>query len=150
VHAGQRGSPLSLININLSGTVHCLEAARERGAALLFLSTSRVYPIETLNAMRFHEGDTRFVLEEDQDIPGCSARGINETFPLEGARSFYGTTKLVGEMLLQEYVFSYGMRGLINRCGVLAGPGQMGKVDQGFITLWAATLRPTPSMSRST
>ncbi len=138
VHAGQSGSPLGLINVNLTGTVHCLEAARQRGAALLFLSTSRVYPIEALNALRFYEGDTRFVLEEAQDLPGSSARGTSEAFPLEGARSFYGTTKLAGEMLLQEYVFSYGMRGLINRCGVLAGPGQMGKVDQGVVTLWVA------------
>ena len=30
------------------------------------------------------------------------------------------------------------MRALINRCGVLAGPWQMGKVDQGVITLWVA------------
>ena len=30
------------------------------------------------------------------------------------------------------------MRALINRCGVIAGPWQMGKVDQGVITLWVA------------
>jgi CDP-paratose 2-epimerase len=27
---------------------------------------------------------------------------------------------------------------VINRCGVLTGPWQMGKVDQGFVVLWAA------------
>ena len=27
---------------------------------------------------------------------------------------------------------------LINRCGILAGPWQMGKVDQGVVTLWLA------------
>ncbi|HRE32413.1 MAG TPA: GDP-mannose 4,6-dehydratase, partial [Candidatus Berkiella sp.] len=27
---------------------------------------------------------------------------------------------------------------IINRCGVLAGPWQMGKVDQGFMALWVA------------
>jgi CDP-paratose 2-epimerase len=32
----------------------------------------------------------------------------------------------------------YGLRAVINRCGVLAGPWQMGKVDQGFIVLWMA------------
>ena len=30
------------------------------------------------------------------------------------------------------------MPAIINRCGVLAGPWQMGKVDQGVITLWVA------------
>ena len=30
------------------------------------------------------------------------------------------------------------MAAIINRCGVLAGPWQMGKVDQGVVTLWVA------------
>ena len=30
----------------------------------------------------------------------------------------------------------YGIRGIINRCGVIAGPWQFGKVDQGVFTLW--------------
>ena len=37
-----------------------------------------------------------------------------------------------------EYVNAYGLRAIINRCGVLAGPGQFGKVDQGVFTLWVA------------
>lgn len=37
-----------------------------------------------------------------------------------------------------EYIDAYGIRGVVNRCGVLTGPWQMGKVDQGFIVLWAA------------
>ena len=40
--------------------------------------------------------------------------------------------------MIQEYVHSYGLRALIDRCGVLAGPWQMGKVDQGVMTLWVA------------
>ena len=32
----------------------------------------------------------------------------------------------------------YGVRALVNRCGVISGPWQMGKVDQGFIVLWMA------------
>jgi CDP-paratose 2-epimerase len=32
----------------------------------------------------------------------------------------------------------YGMRAIVNRCGVISGPWQMGKVDQGFMVLWAA------------
>jgi CDP-paratose 2-epimerase len=30
----------------------------------------------------------------------------------------------------------YGLRAVINRCGVISGPWQMGKVDQGFVVLW--------------
>jgi CDP-paratose 2-epimerase len=51
---------------------------------------------------------------------------------------FYGASKLASEQLIQEYVFSYGMRALIDRCGVIAGPWQISKVDYGMITLWVA------------
>jgi CDP-paratose 2-epimerase len=138
VHAGTSGSPRKVIDINLSGTVNCLEVARENGASVLFLSTSRVYPIEPIRNLNYTETKTRFELDAKQSLPGVSAKGIAENFPLEGARSFYGSTKLASEQFLQEYVYNCGMRGLINRCGLLTGPHQMGKVDQGVITLWLA------------
>jgi CDP-paratose 2-epimerase len=30
------------------------------------------------------------------------------------------------------------VQAIINRCGVIAGPWQMGRVDQGFFVLWLA------------
>ncbi len=30
------------------------------------------------------------------------------------------------------------MKSIINRCGVLTGPWQMGKIDQGVVVLWLA------------
>ncbi len=39
---------------------------------------------------------------------------------------------------MAEYADAYGLRTLINRCGVLTGPWQMGKVDQGVFALWMA------------
>ena len=138
VHAGGEGSPAYVLNTNLQGTLNLLEAARTRKAAFLFLSTSRVYPMGALNQLAWHEADTRFEWDGTQPARGASAAGISEEFPLEGARSFYGASKLAGELILQEYVYNYGMPALINRCGVLAGPWQMGKVDQGVVTLWVA------------
>lgn len=136
VQAGLDGAPDYLIQTNLSGTLNCLELARKNNAAFIFLSTSRVYPIEAINKVPFSEDDTRFRWTEN--IPGCSPKGINENFPLSGARSLYGASKLAGELMLQEYVYTYKMPAIINRCGVLTGPWQMGKVDQGVITLWVA------------
>lgn len=138
VHAGLSGGQRYLLNTNLSGTINCLEAARVRNSAFLFLSTSRVYPIARLNSLRWDEGPTRFVWNDVQETAGCSSRGVAESFPLDGARSLYGASKLAGELLIQEYVHSCGMRALINRCGVLAGPWQLGKVDQGVLSLWVA------------
>ncbi len=40
--------------------------------------------------------------------------------------------------MIQEYVASFGLKAVINRCGVIAGPGQWGKTDQGVFTLWVA------------
>jgi CDP-paratose 2-epimerase len=138
VQAGVRESPRTVLNINLLGSINCLEAARSRGAAFVFLSTSRVYPVAPLNALPFHEDATRFRWEPQPGVPGFSEEGIAEGFPLDSPRSFYGASKLAGEQLLQEYVYNYQMKAIINRCGILAGPWQMGKVDQGVVTLWVA------------
>jgi len=138
VLAGINSSPEYLINTNLEGTVNCLELARRKKAHFIFLSTSRVYPIKYLNNLKLKEGKTRFILEEKQEIRGVSKKGINEEFPLDKPRSLYGATKLASELLLAEYINNYQIKGAINRCGVITGPWQMGKVDQGVIVLWVA------------
>jgi CDP-paratose 2-epimerase len=138
VLAAYQGSPDYVIQTNLVGTLNCLELVRQHGADMVFLSTSRVYPIKTLNALDFREEETRFRPEAVSGIPGFSGRGISEQFPLDGARSVYGATKLASELMISEYIDAYGIRGVINRCGVLTGPWQMGKVDQGFVVLWVA------------
>jgi len=136
VQAGMTGSPKPVLDNNLFGTVNCLEAARTNDAAFLFLSTSRVYPIQSLNAARWGESSTRYEWTDASGAIGMSAAGISENFPLQGARSWYGASKLASEVIAQEYAASGGMRVLINRCGVLTGPWQMGKVDQGVVALW--------------
>jgi CDP-paratose 2-epimerase len=138
VAAGYDSAPNYLIDTNLTGMVNCLEAARTRGANVIFLSSSRVYPKKALNGLKFSETKTRFELDNDQDVPGATSAGVSEEFGMSGARSLYGATKLCGELLLKEYMDAYGMKGIINRCGVISGPWQMGKVDQGFVALWAA------------
>jgi len=136
--AGYGGSPEYLVQTNLTGCFHCLEIARRNKADFLFLSTSRVYPYHLLNTLTFEETDTRFSLTAGQPVAGASSRGISEGFPLNGARSLYGMTKLAAELMIQEYADAYGLRTVINRCGLLTGPWQMGKSDQGVITLWMA------------
>ena len=138
VLAGLDGSPAYVLDTNLGGTINCLELARKRGGAFIFLSTSRVYSIAPLRALTFQETPTRFTLNANQTSPGVGERGIAEEFPVHLPRSLYGATKLASEMLVQEYVASYALRAVIDRCGVIAGPGQFGKVDQGVFTLWVA------------
>jgi CDP-paratose 2-epimerase len=138
VHAGIDNSPAGVICTNLIGTINCAEATRKNNAAFLFLSTSRVYPFQTINKLEIAEEKTRFKWAARMDLPGFSQEGIAEEFPLCGPRSVYGATKLAAEILLQEYVYNYDMPVIINRCSILAGPWQMGKIDQGVITHWTA------------
>ena len=138
VLAGLDGTPDYLINTNLFGTINCLNYALKHRADFIFLSTSRVYPIKTLETLNFEEAETRFVLADKQPVKGASAQGIAEDFPLDGPRSLYGTTKLASELIIQEYNEFYGLKTVINRCGVITGPWQMGKVDQGVMVLWIA------------
>jgi CDP-paratose 2-epimerase len=138
VQAGLFGGQRYLIDTNLVGTINCLDHARRYDAAVIFLSTSRVYPIAPLRQLPLVHAETRFAVPEDSTGPGWSARGITEQFPLIGSRSLYGATKLCSELIIGEYVAFYGLRAVINRCGVLTGPWQMGRVDQGFVVLWAA------------
>ncbi len=136
VLAGFGGQQDYVVKTNLLGAYHCLELARQRSAQFVFLSTSRVYPIERLRALSLREEPTRLELSEDQSTPGASGAGISEGFPLNGARTLYGASKLAAELLIEEYRDAHGLRAVINRCGVVAGPWQMGKVDQGVFTYW--------------
>ena len=138
VLAGITSPVTQVINNNLMGTVNCLELAKKYRAGFIFLSTSRVYPIKALESARFMEADTRYAWTDSQAQSGISSAGITEDFTLQGSRSFYGATKLASELLIQEYQALTGLRTVINRCGVISGPYQMGKVDQGVVVLWAA------------
>lgn len=138
VLAGINSSPAYVLNTNLLGTIHCLEEVRKNNAAMIFLSTSRIYPFKPINALSYTEDATRFSLAEKTGKPGITREGITEEFPIPGPRSVYGATKLCSEYFIQEYIESYGIRAIINRCGLIAGPWQMGKVDQGVVMLWVA------------
>ncbi len=136
VSAGRDGQVRYVVDTNLGGCLNCLELAREAGAAFVFLSTSRVYPTTTLCSLRYEDGGSRFHLLDDQPVPGASSKGIAENFPLEGARTLYGTTKLASELLIAEYVDMFGVKAIINRCGVVSGPWQMGHAEQGVFAHW--------------
>jgi CDP-paratose 2-epimerase len=136
VMSGVDGDTGYLVHTNLTGAYNCLELARRDGAFLVFLSTSRVYPVQPQVELKLEEAETRFEISAGQDVPGVSPAGISEEFPLDGPRTLYGATKLAAELLIEEYRSGLGVPAVIDRCGVIAGPWQMGKVDQGVFTHW--------------
>ena len=138
VHAGTHGAPDYVVDTNLAGAYNCLTFARERSSRFILLSTSRVYSIQPLRNIRLTEGRTRFEIADTQTISGITRAGISEDFPTNLARSFYGASKLGAEQLVQEFSHAYGLPTVVLRCGVIAGPGQFGKSDQGVFTMWVA------------
>ena len=55
----------------------------------------------------------------------------------------YGFTKFASELLIEEFSYAFGLKYIINRCGVISGPMQFGKQDQGFISfcVWRHILK---------
>jgi CDP-paratose 2-epimerase len=129
------------VHTNLLGAFNCLERARAEQAFLVFLSTSRVYPVAPQLELELEEGETRFELAAEQPFAGAGPAGLSEEFPMSGARTLYGATKLSAELLIEEYAGAFGLRAVVDRCGVIAGSWQMGKVDQGVFSWWLLSHR---------
>lgn len=137
VLAGINGGTSQLVQHNLAGTLHLLEKCRVSKAGFILLSTSRVYAIDDLNALPLKTGATRFELETSQALPlGFTPKGVTEKFSTSAPVSIYGATKLASEIMALEYALTFNFPVWINRCGVIAGPGQFGKIDQGIFSFW--------------
>ena len=116
-----------VIDTNLTGTINILQKAKKDSSKIIYLSSSRVYPIEYLNKDYRLKNFTKKIKVKKM---------INENNTILGPKSIYGLTKLSSEMFIEEFAYAYGIKYLINRCGVISGPLQFGKQDQGFVSLW--------------
>ena len=136
VLAGVDGKTSSreLLEHNLWGTVNLLEVCKREEAGLILLSTSRVYSIEALCGLPVKEKGNAFVLEESG--ANFSPAGITENFSTAAPISLYGASELASEQIALEYGSAFGFPVWVNRCGVMAGAGQFGKVDQGIFSFW--------------
>ncbi len=126
-----------LMEHNLAGTIEILEYCRKHSAGFLLLSTSRVYGVEPLANIPVEPSGARFELNQAANpMVGLTKAGISEAFSTEPPLSLYGTSKRAAELLALEYGSAFDLPVWINRCGVLAGPGQFGKADQGIFSFW--------------
>lgn len=116
-----------VFSTNLIGTLNILKYANKHKSKLIFLSSSRVYSISKLNDLVQSKN-----LKKKLNIKSL----INENFSIRGPKSIYGFTKLASEMLIEEFSYAFNLKYIINRCGVISGPLQFGKQDQGFVSLW--------------
>jgi CDP-paratose 2-epimerase len=138
VLAGFGNGSRNLIDNNLVSTINLLEICKEVNAGFILMSTSRVYSIKALSELEITESETRFE-------PALISSFIDEGFSTKPPISLYGSTKLTSELLAIEYSQMFGFPVRINRCGVIAGAGQFGKIDQGVFSYWIYSwLRKTP------
>lgn len=132
----------AVLDVNLQGTVNLLEYCRHNEAGFILLSSSRVYSIARLREIPLRIIDGSFSLGDvPADLVGLSEFGIRETFPTDSPISLYGASKLASEIIAQEYAAAFSTRVWINRCGVLAGPGQFARADQGIFSYWIHSYR---------
>lgn len=138
-------SSYELVEHNLYGTVNLLEFCKTHRAGFILLSTSRVYSIPPLAALKVQSVKKAFRPAPKQAVPGFSAAGVSENFSTAAPVSLYGATKLASEAMALEYGATFSFPVWINRCGVLAGAGQFGRADQGIFAYWLnAWLRRRP------
>ncbi len=103
---------------NLVGTFNILKKCVKDKSKLIFLSSSRVYSINKLQKLK----KRNFLVDEKFD-----------TF---GAKSIYGFCKYSSEQLIKEFSFLHNIKYVITRFGLISGPWQFGKQDQGVVSLW--------------
>ena len=107
-----------VFNTNLVGTFNILKKCAKDKSNFIFLSSSRVYSIKNLRKLN----KKNFL--------------VNEKFDTIGPKSIYGFSKYSSEHLIREFSFLYKIKYIINRLGVISGPWQFGRQDQGFVSLW--------------
>ncbi len=121
--------PDRVFNTNLIGTFNILKKCIKDKSNIIFLSSSRVYSITKLrNLIDNLNIKKRLTIKKT----------ISEDFEKQFASSLYGFTKLASEKLIKEFSYMSDIKFIINRFGVISGPWQFGKQDQGFVPLWVA------------
>ncbi|MBL6861290.1 MAG: NAD-dependent epimerase/dehydratase family protein [Candidatus Pelagibacter bacterium] len=124
-----RKDPDSVFKTNLVGTFNILKKCINDKSNIVFLSSSRVYSIEKL----------RKIIKKINILkPIKTRKKISDEFETSSPSSLYGFTKLASEKLIHEMFYKTKLKFIINRFGVIAGPWQFGKQDQGFVPLWVA------------
>ena len=116
-----------VIDTNLIGTINILKKAKKDKSKIIFLSSSRINPINEINKILDKKNLNKKIF---------SNKTFNENSPIIGPKTIYGVTKLASEMFIEEFSYAFKLKYIINRCAVISGPLQFGKQDQGFVSLW--------------
>ena len=118
--------PQSDFDVNVLGTFHVLEAARQSGRRpfVLFTSTNKVYG--SLYGVPVQISGRRYVASDP------SFRGVQENEALD-FHSPYGCSKGAADQYVRDYARIYDLPTVVFRMSCIAGPRQFGTEDQGWV-----------------
>nr|MDO8100899.1 GDP-mannose 4,6-dehydratase [Candidatus Njordarchaeota archaeon] len=134
-------SPEVDFSVNAEGTHKVLEAIRKASdnAPLVFCSTNMLYG-DRVNSLPVVEKKERYLLEEGH------MSGIREDFGIDlCGHSPYGCSKLAGDVYVQDYAHTYGLKTAVFRMSCIYGTRQFGVEDQAWVAWFViATLTGKP------
>lgn len=120
-------NPKEDFEINATGTINVLEAARKNDCAVIFCSTNKVYG-KNVNDIPLTEKEKRY------EFSGDFKEGVTENFQLDSSEHTpYGSSKLAADQYVRDYASVYGLNTIINRMSCIYGIRQFGTVDQGWV-----------------
>lgn len=136
---------------NTVGVLNLLEYCRPNKIPIIQWSTNKCYSGELCNSIErnlIHPLNGEATREEWlgrdirtgmlQGMTGWSANGFNEQLSVDGKdHTIYGLSKLMADLMVQEYSGSYGIPAICNRFSCIAGANQWGKAEQGWVTWFA-------------
>ncbi|MBF0478510.1 MAG: NAD-dependent epimerase/dehydratase family protein [Candidatus Omnitrophica bacterium] len=135
--AGQPGVKFSLndpqedFSINAWGTLNVLECMKNYSpeGVLIYCSTNKVYGD---NVNRFE------IVEKEQRYDFTSIAGIDENLSVDQTgHTPYGVSKLAGDLYVQDFAHTYGIKTAVFRMSCIYGTRQFGFEDQGWLAWFA-------------
>jgi len=137
-HDLARQRPFDDFEINATGTLNLLEAARQAipENPFIFMSTNKVYG-DAPNEVPLTETPTRWEYARPEDH-----HGIDESCRIDTSlHSLFGVSKASADLLVQEYGRCFGMPTVCFRGGCLTGPAHAGAEMHGFLAYIARALK---------
>ncbi len=131
-HDYGKNFPIIDFNVNATGTLNLLELTKKYcfDAKFIFMSTNKVYG-DNPNKLKLVEKKTRWELSKNHKY----YKGIDEKFTIDNCtHSFFGVSKIYGDLIVQEYGKNVGLNTVSFRGGCITGPNHRGAKLHGFLS----------------
>ena len=114
--------------INSLGTFNVLEAARLNDSSVAYCSTNKVYG-ENVNTIPIEEKESRYAFADKK-----YENGVPEEFLVDRTwHTPYGCSKLAGDLYVQDYASTYGLKTSVFRMSCIYGERQFGVEEHGWM-----------------